>query len=498
MRNPRRSLFIAASLFAPAACSHRAPPPPQVIAFVAPPTASAPEAPTPVASTPPPAPPTPRELLRAWLATKLPAGGRLVEKDDALAVEHVAAAKATIASIAASYLELTNAYASVNLENAILKANPVLRKGTVAEGTVVSIPEIVGEVPRAAADSRLGWPKERALRGIYIPIRFSTPERYVPLLDGAVAQGLNAVVVDAKDVVGVLNYPSQVPLAVELNMARFAAIPSLERLVRYTHSRGIRVIARLACFRDDYVAPRKPKLAVQAFKGGAHYGPKGYVDWLDPANDAVQGYLLAAIDEILAAGVDELQLDYVRYPTEGSGDADFHLRDRHLTTPGVITGWVHTVHERTKAAGVPLSLDVFGIVAWRAQADIDSTGQDLQKLGPEIEAISPMVYPSHFADGFAGFKVPGDHPEIVAMGTARVVAELKLGGAPDVIVRPWLQAFSYGTTSYGSRYVAQEMDAASTGGGVGWLAWNAAGEYGPTFAATGERRGGGPATVKGP
>jgi hypothetical protein len=132
---------------------------------------------------------------------------------------------------------------------------------------------------------------------------------------------------------------------------------------------------------------------------------------------------------------------------------------------------------------VPLSLDVFGIVAWRQANDIEATGQDVQRLGPEIEALSPMVYPSHFAAGFAGFAVAGDHPEIVAIGTARALAELKAGGAPSVVVRPWLQAFSWGTTRYGGRYVAEEIVAAGRAGGVGWLAWNAAGQYGPTFEA---------------
>jgi hypothetical protein len=479
----RRSLLVAASVLTPVSCSHEPPAPPVPVARVTPPSPVASAAPEP---DPAPPPPDSRELLKAWLTARLPGGGRIVDNGGALSVEQIAGAKATVASIAAQYLDLTTAYAVSNLEAAILKLNPALRKGAVAAGTPVSIPDIFAEVPRSPAESRLGWPPTRALQGIYVPSAFSSPARFPDLLDAAVAHGLNAVVVDAKDVVGVLNYPSKVPLAVELTMSRFATIPSLERLVRHAHARGVRIVARVACFRDDYVGPRRPSMAIQARKGGPHRGPGGYVDWLDPSNEAVQGYLLAIVDEVLSAGVDEVQLDYVRYPTDGSGDADFGLRARSLTTVSVITSWVHRVHEHTKAARVPLSLDVFGIVAWRDPADIESTGQDLQKLGAEIEAVSPMVYPSHFADGFAGFKVPGDHPEIVGMGTQRAVADLKLAGASDVVVRPWLQAFSYRAPSYGSRYVSQEIDAASRGGGVGWLAWNAGGEYGPTFTASSE------------
>src|SRR5262249_46507556 len=160
-------------------------------------------------------------------------------------------------------------------------------------------------------------------------------------------------------------------------------------------------------------------LAVQKRGGGPHYAPSKVIDWLDPSNENVQGYLSSVVDEALSFGVDEIQLDYVRYPTEGVWDADFHLKEKKLAPADVITNFVKRIHEHTAKSGVPLSLDVFGVVAWRDPRDIEATGQDLRRLAPFIEAVSPMVYPSHFADGFNGYEHPGDHADVVAIGTKK-------------------------------------------------------------------------------
>jgi hypothetical protein len=169
-----------------------------------------------------------------------------------------------------------------------------------------------------------------------------------------------------------------------------------------------------------------------------------------------------------------------------------HIEDRGLgSTEEVIAAFVKRVHEVTQAARVPLSLDVFGCVAWGNKPDMDSTGQDLMRLGPNIEALSPMVYPSHFADGFNGYEIPGDHADIVGIGTQHALDMLAKAGASNVVVRSWVQAFPYKSPHFGAPYVADQIKSAKEVGGVGWLAWNSGGEYGATYAAV-------PALKKGP
>jgi hypothetical protein len=192
------------------------------------------------------------------------------------------------------------------------------------------------------------------------------------------------------------------------------------------------------------------------------------------------------VGETLGAGVDEIQLDYVRYPTEGVAHADFGLGPAKSTD--VIADFVGRVHERTQAAGVPLSIDVFGVVAWQRDADVRATGQDLARLGPLVEAVSPMVYPSHFAEGFNGYPDPGAHPEVVGIGTRQTEEALRKAGA-TAVVRPWIQAFPWRAPNYSEAYVVQEIDQAAAAHGVGWLAWNAKGSYDEVVAAASQTRG---------
>ncbi|MEO7091730.1 MAG: putative glycoside hydrolase, partial [Polyangiales bacterium] len=351
----------------------------------------------------------------------------------------------------------------------------------------IRVPDVVLTAPKSPAEARLGWPEDKAMRAIYMNAEMMAGRwggGFRENLAKMNARGINAIVVDAKDVTGWFTYPTKIPLAVENDGNKHNVIGSFARLVRVAHAQGIRVIARVACFRDEHLGPTHGELAIKN-KGNdfPHKAPSKIVDWLDPTNDTVQQYLVDVVKESIDAGVDEIQLDYVRYPTEGIWDADFHLEEKNLSTADVITGFVHRVHETTKAAGVPLSLDVFGCVAWQYAKDMESTGQDLRRLGKEIEAISPMVYPSHFGVGFQGFEVPGDHPEIVAIGTKKAIETLHEAGADHVVVRSWVQAFPWKSPHFGSGYIAEQIKEAAKGGGVGWLAWNSGGEYGATYAA---------------
>jgi hypothetical protein len=282
------------------------------------------------------------------------------------------------------------------------------------------------------------------------------------------------VVLDGKDYSGWLTYPSAIPLAAETHAASHAVVHSLPALVHEAHEKGVRVVMRIACFHDPWTVQRKRDMAIH-----------GMGDWLDPNKEAAQDYILAVVDETLAAGVDEIQLDYVRYPTEHLGGADFALKGK--STTDVITGFVQRVHERTQAAGVPLSLDVFGVVAWQRSVDVNATGQDIARLGAIVEVLSPMIYPSHFRSGFNGYEEPGAHPEVVAFGTKQAETVLKKAGA-TALVRPWIQAFPWHAPGYSSIYVLQEIEQARSAGGTGWLAWNAGGYYSEVFAASWQKR----------
>src|SRR5262249_27340869 len=158
-----------------------------------------------------------------------------------------------------------------------------------------------------------------------------------------------------------------------------------------------------------------------------------------PSNEGAQNYVIDLAKEAMDSGADEIQLDYVRYPVLGVGGADFHLKERNLRKVEVIRDFVRRVHEVTHARGVPLSLDVFGVIAFGKRIDIDALGQDPPLLAPECEILSPMVYPSHYDKGFMGWETPGDHPEIVGMGTKMMIEQIERAGVKGgAKIRPWL------------------------------------------------------------
>lgn len=325
----------------------------------------------------------------------------------------------------------------------------------------------------ATDEPRLGWPADGRLAGVYANIGMIGAAWFPGFLDRVARNGMNAVVVDAKDYSGWLTYPSTIALATETHAQAHAVLRALTDVVHAAHARGVRVLLRVSCFHDPWMAQRRPDL-----------GLRGVPGWLDPRATAVQDYLLAVVDETLLAGVDEIQLDYVRYPTDGTAHAEF--RRDGTATAEVITGFVKRVHERTRAAGVPLSIDVFGVVAWQRSVEVRATGQDLSQLGAVVEAVSPMVYPSHFEKGFNGYAEPGEHPAVVGLGTRQAVDVLRKAGS-TAVVRSWIQAFSWRASTYGSGYVAGEIAQARAAGGSGWLAWNAGGYYNEVFVASSQQ-----------
>ncbi len=417
------------------------------------------------------------DTLLEFIKPKLPPGGSVArDEKGALVVTHHGFAKETIYTVAKSYVGLTTIYMPSDLAKEIAKTNgidPRIDPG-VADKTI-TIPDVVKEPWKSPDEERLPWPQDRALRAIYLGGRDALGS-WEDTLDRLAARHMNAVILDGKAYEGDITYPTKVDVAVKDGAAKNAPIADLPRTIRFAHQRGVRVIMRVSCFHDPWSAVKAPDLSVRGNWGGPY--PIG---WLDPGGEKSQKYIFDLVNEVIALGADEVNLDYVRYPVQGGlGNADFHLKDTNRTRIGVITDFVTKVHAITKAHHIPLSVDIFGVTATGTRQDVEGLGQDIALLSPNVEVIMPMVYPSHYGTGFYGWDVPGNHPEIVAIGTAATVKKATTGSA---IVRPWLQAFMWRSPEYGPHYLAQEIAEGDKGGGVGYAMWNPGGHYGDAWVA---------------
>jgi hypothetical protein len=412
-----------------------------------------------------PAAPEAKPEPYAWIKDRLPKGGK-IEGDQPM---HTVRPGEVAVTIARQWVAFTDVYHEEDLAKEIMKANP---KTWLAVGSTIKIPHVLPNAP--PPPTRL--PKTDApMKGIFI-LGTSATRTWEKTLEHLSERGMNAVTLDGKAYMGDVTYPTKVKQAVETGAQKYAPLSDFARTIRFAHEHGIYVHVKIACFHDPWAAERAPRLSVRGTWGGPY--PIG---WLDPANPEVLEYVEGLVVEAMDAGADEIQLDYVRYPAQpGLGNADFKYYMNGRRKQEVIRDFVHEVHELTKARGVPLGVDVFGVTATGTQEDIDHLGQDLSMMGKDVEFVLPMVYPSHYGEGFYGFAVPGDHPEIVGIGTKATIAKLAGTGAK---VRPWLQTFNWKSPAYGPQYIRDEIKSGEDAGGSGYMMWNPGSEYSTSWAA---------------
>ena len=427
-----------------------------------------------------PPPPTAKSFV-TWIRERLPEGGEVeVARGEAPLLFHTAQPGQSNREDRLSLSPPLRRLSPPRLRRRHPQGNPKSRY-VLKPGTRLAIPHLVSAPYLEGDAARLGWPADRVLKGVYMRGDTAGGSLYVGILDRMADRGMNAIVLDTKDTDGLLTYKSKVPVAVETKATETAAIRDLARTIRFAHDRGIRVILRISCFHDELVSKARLDMSIRGNWGGALK-----IGWLDPSNEKAHQYLIDLAREGMDAGADEIQLDYVRFPVFGTKNADFHLKERNLTRVDVIRDFVREVHAVTQARSVPLSLDVFGVIALGKRVDIDALGQELVVLAPECEALSPMVYPSHYAKGFMGFDEPGAHPELIAVGTKGSLAQI--ASVPHAaVVRPWLQDMNWESPGFSAEYVRQEIKHAESAGGTGWLLWNPGQDYSYAFQVVPKR-----------
>lgn len=353
---------------------------------------------------------------------------------------------------------------------AIRSANGLEDRDLLRPGDRLRVPRAVKTtVARAAEPSAAG----ADLRGLYLPAPACGSSSVFDRIDRFVAAGGNGVIFDAKDIDGGLTYRSQQALATYGEGYHGATIADLPGFVERLHRRDLWVVARLALFLDGGLGRQRPDLALSDSLG-VPWTERGCT-WMDAAQPEVRAYNLSLALELAAAGVDEVQVDYVRFPTNGwDGDWQGDLQTTAARRRGIITGFVAALHDTLGQRGCQLSAAIFGIAAWGRTEDLALTGQHVPSLAPHLDVICPMIYPSHFEPGFEGLAQPADHPGRVI--TAGVQRCRDLAG-DRVLVRPWLQAFAWRVSDYGAAYVQSQIDAAMLAGSSGWSLWNPAGRY---------------------
>ncbi len=334
-------------------------------------------------------------------------------------------------------------------------------------------------------------------RALYAPAAvFEAPGRLDALLDLIDRTEANAMVIDVKETGGWLYYETDLPEAVASGAAD-RPIFDLAELLPKLKERGIYTIARMVSMKDNTVGSSRPELAVRNSATGEPWRDYGGGIWLDPAAPGVAEYLAAIAGDLADKGFDEVQLDYIRFFSDGPYDvADTTLPNTQSFRLPAIRRIFRVVSDRMEAEKAFLSADVFPISF--IIPDDQGIGQRPEVIMPYVDYFSPMVYPSHYGPGVFGHPVPNTAPYDVIDKTLQIMNE-QSAGLP-MKIRPWIQDFGYGDfPPYTAAQVEAEMQAAADNGTYGWMIWNAQARF--TEAALGPPREGedsGPVTSLAP
>lgn len=248
------------------------------------------------------------------------------------------------------------------------------------------------------------------------------------------------------------------------------AIPGVEKYIAGLKEKGIYTIARIVVFRDALLPRKQPALGVKTPEGALWQDHKGKT-WLDPTNRDAWDYNIAIAERALELGFDEIQFDYIRFPSDGNTKTcRYSVRLTTTSANNALVGFLKTAHERLKPRGANISIDVFGLTT-TVEHDM-GIGQRIVDMAQWVDYVSPMVYPSHYNPGEYGIANPNAAPyQTVFRSMEGAVRRL---GAEKV--RPYLQDFSWGVR-YSAKEVRDQIQATYDTNVGEWLLWNAANNY---------------------
>ncbi|HUW70624.1 MAG TPA: putative glycoside hydrolase [bacterium] len=351
---------------------------------------------------------------------------------------------------------------------------------------------------RAVADGR---------HGLYLQTGFMNGAQSRAKYDALMTdRGLDTVVLDLKDDFGRLRFEPKDPLIKAIG--KTVNPLDVEAFVKEMKAKGRYLIARIVVFKDqrlheysggvyavwdgkenipwrgyeletkdvplpvpDGAPPSTAAPATTSVTERKYYGEY----WVDPYCEKVWEYNVAIAREIISRGFDEVQFDYIRFPTDGTnlGDARFRWKDAGMDMESALMSFLSYARANIAA---PISIDIYGANGWYRSGV--RTGQDVEMLSRYVDAICPMFYPSHFEQGFMGFDPAVRRPyRIYYIGTMRS----SYISRKRIVVRPYVQAFylnvRYDREYYSPAYVALEVDGVRDSLNEGLLFWNNAGRY---------------------
>lgn len=297
-------------------------------------------------------------------------------------------------------------------------------------------------------------------------------ERLVKMIDET---ELNSVVIDIKDYSGRIAFEVRDPSLIEIGSAQ-ERIVDIKDFIKYLHSKNIYIIGRIAVFQDPYLVGKMPDLAVKKASDGTVWKDYKGITWLDQCSLEVWDYIVSIARESEKVGFDELNFDYIRFPSDGNmANIKYPFCGESFSKPAALENFFVYLKENLSDISVPLSADLFGMVT--VNTDDLNIGQVLERAEPYFDYIAPMVYPSHYPKGYNNYQNPATMPyEVVKTAMDAASRRLIAASSTPHKLRPWLQDFDLGAI-YDASMVRKQKQAVYDAGLSSWMLWDASNKY---------------------
>jgi hypothetical protein len=305
------------------------------------------------------------------------------------------------------------------------------------------------------------------VRGVHVTMALANEEGK---LDEYLAiPGLNAIELDVKDENGKVGF-----LMPAASLARKvgAAQPYYKARVVAAKARaaGIYLIGRVVVFEDPTLTAERPDLAIQHSDGSIWVNNAG-LGWANPYDKRVWKYVVGIGEAAARAGFDEIQFDYVRFPSDGPIESAVFPNKTAEPIGRTVARFVRYATRKLHPLGVRVSVDVFGLSATH---DL-GIGQVPGRLAKYVDAVYPMVYPSHYNPGEFNLPDPSATPGRTVSYSLRDFRNAMLGRKALLI--PWLEDFSLTSEHPPPERVEAQIRAARRYHTRGFLLWNPEGVY---------------------
>jgi hypothetical protein len=311
-------------------------------------------------------------------------------------------------------------------------------------------------------------PYPTEVRGVHVTMALASIPNRLDQYIALKSEGLNTIELDVKDENGEVAFvPAGVRLARTVGAARRYYDP--REVAAKVHEAGLYLIGRVVTFEDPILSAGASDLAIRRADGSRWLTSAG-LGWTNPYDTRVWRYNVGIAVAAARAGFDEIQFDYVRFPSDGDV-SQIRYPGRHSQPMGwTVPMYVKYAAERLHPLGVRVSTDVFGLSATR---DL-GIGQFPRRISKFVDSIYPMVYPSHYGSGEYNIVDPDSRPGTTVAYSLRDFRTKLQGRKANII--PWLQDFSLGR-QYSLADVQDQIQAARLEHAKGFMLWNAAGTY---------------------